>query len=323
MKKILIPIFLFTLAALAGCSKDLSNGSNTNTPLFSGNFVDNSSRITIGDHTPGDTKAPIYWNQTDEIGIYANYTGKDSNSNNNIQYVATTTTQAAATNFKPYSPTSFIDIPIGTQGNIDYYAYHPYNSSVGTNYTKIPSPINSKQSYNALAGGNNVFMTAKASSSATNVELQFANAFSLIYVGVKGTAKIDKITIENELSPMSSDGGFIDLTKAPKAGTSDVDFTNNGFITEQTESNFVSIGFDAPLQLKSEITWIPIMVFPFYYDAGLALHVTISGIDKDGKPVSIEKKSIGSNPNEDEGFVKTNAILYMSLKEINAVDLGQ
>lgn len=331
MKRIFLFISICALAFLAGCTKDLTNGPDQNKGgiSFAGNLInDDGTKVIIGDYKPGDTKIALSWAPNDAIGIYTNYNGKEAESNNNIEYLATTETESAMTAFAAASDWSKITIPTETTGTVNYYSYYPRDPGIGNDFTKLENPLKLEQAYDTYTGiaNDKMFLTAKTtgiSPTATDVDLQFSNAFAMIYVGVKGNAKIDKITVENPITSMTYYGGTMDLSKAPAPKTTDTGFSNSGFLTGGTESTSVSTVFSSPLQLNSDITWVPIMTLPFFFDerdGGLTIKIT--GTDKNGAPQEITK-TIATNANGDEVSVNTNSIIYLSLKELNYDAFGQ
>lgn len=331
MKKILISISICAIALLAGCSKEVSNETDTETkePQFVGNFIDESSRVTIGDYNPGDTKTPVFWNPNDKIGIYADYIGRISETNSNIEYKATTTTQAAATAFAKAGTTGVV-IPPSTTGLVNYYTYYPYSTTMGTDFTKMPSPLKPKQSYDPISGASpdKVFMLATAeykSPTASNIKLQYYNVYALVYIGVKGTAKINKVTVTNPNYYIGYSGGTINLKEAPPAGSDDNTFMGSDFFASSgAGTTSMSTECTSPLQLTSEITWIPIMTLPFACDEkNGGMNITISGKDKNGQSKQITR-NIASKPSGGrEVLVRSNSIAYLTLKDISTADLNQ
>lgn len=334
MRKSLLFISVSIFLLLTGCTKETTNASYTNSddPIFFGSFGDDNTRVTLDDYTPEATTASLFWTNADEIGVFAEYAGVGEYKNKNIPYVAATTGKSSTTLFG-LSPNTGqpIKIPDGMT-DITYYAYHPYKSIVNQKYNTFESPLKAEYTYDNYTNDSSdkVFMiaSAKAASANTkNIELQFTNAYALIYVGIKGTAKIDKLTVENTTSPITYSGGTIDLSKAPAAGTNDVAFIESKFFTPaegDNGSNTVSMKFSPALQLKSEVTWIPLMTMPFTYDATKGLNISITATDKDGQIKTITKTGIGAKASDDKmAELNTNSVLYITLKEVNASELNQ
>lgn len=343
MRKKLLLVSGCALALLAGCTQENATGPDKNSegPSFTATIVNNedpASKVTIGDYVPDAKNTAIYWNPGDLIGIYANYANKGEYANNNKEYMATTATQAATTSFNPTSTydSGKIIIPAGTTGAIQYYACHP--KPVGTvDFSQVGSPMSSTQKYLSYSKNfpDKVFMVAYtevANMDVKNVDLQFTNAFATISVGLKGSAKIEKLTVtsnttmENGGTPLTYPaGGTVDLSKAPKAGGTELQFWESGFYTpsEGAEGSMsVTMVFDAPFQLTSETKWVPMKTLPFFFYEELGFDITLYGTDKDGKPVEITR-TIKKTEGADEADVRTNEIAYLSLKEVNASDMNQ
>lgn len=333
MRKTLLFISVCMLMLLAGCAKEALDATNTgDDPIFFGTFRKKGTRVTLDDHTPGATTTPLFWTNTDEIGLFAEYAGMTEFKNKNIPYVAVTPTKSATTIFGLSHLTGQpITIPNGTK-NITYYAYHPYKSLSNQQYDTFESPLKTEYTYNNNTNDcvDKVFMIASAkaaSANVKNIELQFTNAYSLVCVGIKGSAKIDKLTLENDAYPITYSGGTIDLSKAPEPGTNDMTFYEGDFFTPADGDlgcTTISMNFSPALQLKEKVTWIPLMTAPFAYDEINGLSISITATDKDGETKTITRSGIGAKPDSNAtAEIKTNSILYISLNAINASELNQ
>lgn len=351
MKKILLCVSVCTLALMAGCTKENVNGSaepEGKGISFVGTISDPSSRVEVGAYEAGAQKVALYWNDTDEIVVtvynkdgslveynpmpnYPSYKMKAI-----VGYQATTETPAVTTGFE--TSTSNFTIPESvTEADIySYYTATPAFASQGTDIKKLENPITREQGYNVLDGKakNDMFLTAKADYTGQEmIELQFSNAFATMMVGVKGDAKIDSVKISNPAYALTFGNNVtVNVMNAPKPGTKDTKMLAS-YVGEETafiddmDGEMPIDGYmdavlklDRQLQLKSEVKWLPIMVMPLTGVNEMPLEFTIYATDKNGAASHITRSVTVPSSVDD---ITSNSIVYVSLKDINAVDLNQ
>ena len=250
----------------AGCSTDSIEGesktpgkNNTEVP-FSGSVVQIATRTVFDHENASQGSISTIWELSDEIGIFAD--GCD-----NFRYKATA--NDVSTGFAPYDEQNRITVAEGSP-SYDFYAYYPYNASVGAR-DRLACSVPAKQFF---AEGNNTaksFMVARAVgiSQLGNVELLFTNLHATLTFGLKGEGTLASM----EIGPADA-GVTISL-----AGDATCDLTAQSVIPEVTgnTSSSIKVEFTGGLRLSATETRVSIGTLPFTVpDGGLKLTFTNS-----------------------------------------------
>lgn len=347
MKKSLLFASALSLVMLAGCTKEqpAGNAPGTENKLnISGSIVTPDTRIQIGE--PSDGKAPILWENGDEIMIFAaNSQGIVPKTSwvwqptmHSVQYGGI----ATATTGTPSKSTYFTcDAFNGDLTNDTYTLWGVYaadlmfsasrDTPVST-FAKLPDL--SAQTY----GKTNPYLMVASTpleKDQTEANLQFHNTTAVLMLNMKGSAKIDKITVKqvNTTDDSSSAvlaysngmGGYanIDVTKAPLPGKTAEALAD--FIVLPTDEWSVpatpvsEVTVTTPnLQLSEEGINIPVGVLPFDLGADDALIVTVYGTSDD-----FETKGVECTLKPGETQITSNSIVYINLAPFNSTDFGQ
>lgn len=351
MKKILLSASVCALALFTGCTKDIANNGGEqgkDAVTFIGTTAENATRVTLGDATSETTSVPILWSNTDAIGIFTSEYPKPGDpetmmTRDNAQYIATTTEPSTSTGFQ-----CNFGSPIDTKtAGVKFWAYYPLNV-MNTDKAKIASPLKVNQSWSAVTNDapDKIFMVAKeavADATQNIVPLKFTNSFAIINVGLKGNALIDGIEITGFTKAVAMDGGTLDITKAPAAGTTADAFMASGFYTPAgavtpdpdpaplagvengvengVVNGVVKMNFGTPIRLVDEYKRFPLMILPTEFDTAVGITLNVHFTDKDGNkqvmPMIFGKLNTGTKA------INTNDIIYLNPTSLNAEELNQ
>lgn len=345
MKKTLLFASALSLVLLAGCTKEQPAATAPgaeNKLTISGSIVTPDTKIQIGE--PANGKAPILWENGDEIMIAAaNSQGNVPKTSwdasmNRIQYgglaTATTTSPSQSTYFSCESFNGDLTNDTYTLWGV-YAADQRFVASKDTPISTLCYlPDLSSQTY----GQSNPYLmvaSTQLKADQTTANLQFTNTTAILMLNVKGTAKIDKISIKQvNMQDNSSSavlaysygmGGYanFDLTKAPKAGGTAADFANfvvlptDKWSTPATPVSEVTVT-TTNLQLSEESVAIPVGVCPFDLTADDALIVTVYGTGDD-----FSQKSVACTVAPGATSITSNSIAYINLDPFTAEEFGQ
>lgn len=203
MKKILLCIGI-ALTAI-GCAKDETISNTTSDGVVS---------LFAGDITRVASDNDCAWGSDDEVGIYTDQTGED-----NLLFTISDTATGALAN---KSETLLYTLPSGERS---YYAYHPYDSTLGK-ATTIEIDRTSDQSEPLL--------WATATTNNTSVALQFAHKY----------AKVQFSLTAGGVDVTSLDSATAWLTGANAKATFDIESGGFAFDDESTADIALSIKSD-------------------------------------------------------------------------------
>lgn len=320
----------------------------------------NATRVEIGDYTAGDTTVPLLWTSDDQIvvGAYDSegnlLQGEKENSWGTTTYdlfdsfTATTETPSTTTDFL-YAGYNGFQIP--TDVTADIYALTqntpPMGSSWFTDFKAITDPVKRNQSYDILynTAADIMFLTAHATATSTDntVELQFSNAFTTLMLGLKGSAKIDSVVVKAAGQTLSYPEGAVtaNVFARPEPGTKGsalLASQGGSFINDMKDDVLVAGSEDVRLTLSNTLAltpttqWIPVMVMPFT-GAGTELTITVYGkpdatttaddtTEEPTAPAVTSATRTLTIPAGTADFT-SNSIAYISVKDIEASELGQ
>lgn len=344
MKKSLLFASALSLVMLAGCTKEqpAGNAPGTENKLnISGSIVTPDTRIQIGE--PSDGKAPILWENGDEVMLFA------VNSQGMIPKTAWISMKASqyggiatATTSAPSQSTGFICEPFTGDLTNDTYTLWGVCAADQMFSAGTDSPVNtfaklpdlSTQTY----GKTNPYLMVASTpleKNQTEAHLQFHNTTAVLMLNMKGSAKIDKITVKQVdtkdgssstvLAYSNGMGGYanIDVTKAPQPGKTAEALAD--FIVLPTDEWSVpatpvsEVTVTTPnLQLTEEGINIPVGVLPFDLGADDALIVTVYGTSD-----NFETKGVECTLKPGETQITSNSIVYINLAPFNSADFGQ
>ncbi len=296
MKKILFSAAALALLATAGCTRNEDNGvkGDVQEIAFTGEFAA-AGELDRVEFLPSTNwvNHPINWNPGDKIGIC--YTTEPAFMGFNNPYVATTTTAAATTKFEADPEGAPIQIDKSTTNT--FYAYCPYNVDIYAaehSVSNFPSPLRQRQTGDpaTYTYPNATFLVASKEYAGEDVvSFQFSNVFPVLMVGFYGDAKIDGVRIQAPEGRNIFMEGTIDLTKIPAQGANYDEFTSGFFTVEpETQASALEIAFDTPfVPNDGDVTYFPVMVAPFDYEAGDVFTFTVFGTSKNGSTSAIER----------------------------------
>ncbi len=319
----------------------------------------NATRVEIGDYTAGDTNVPLLWTSDDQIVVGAydsegNLLKNQTSGQYPMEYelfdtfTATTETPSTTTDFL-YAGYNGFQIP--TDVTADIYALTqntpPMGSSWSTDFKAITDPVKRNQSYDILynTAADIMFLTAHATATSTDntVELQFSNAFTTLMLGLKGSAKIDSVVVKAAGQTLSYPEGAVtaNVFARPEPGTKGsalLASQGGSFINDMKDDVLVAGSEDVRLTLSNTLAltpttqWIPVMVMPFT-GAGTELTITVYGkpdatttaddtTEEPTAPAVTSATRTLTIPAGTADFT-SNSIAYISVKDIEASELGQ
>ena len=319
----------------------------------------NATRVEIGDYTAGDTNVPLLWTSDDQIVVGAydsegNLLKNQTSRQYPMEYelfdtfTATTETPSTTTDFL-YAGYNGFQIP--TDVTADIYALTqntpPMGSSWFTDFKAITDPVKRNQSYDILynTAADIMFLTAHATATSTDntVELQFSNAFTTLMLGLKGSAKIDSVVVKAAGQTLSYPEGAVtaNVFARPEPGTKGsalLASQGGSFINDMKDDVLVAGSEDVRLTLSNTLAltpttqWIPVMVMPFT-GAGTELTITVYGkpdatttaddtTEEPTAPAVTSATRTLTIPAGTADFT-SNSIAYISVKDIEASELGQ
>lgn len=320
----------------------------------------NATRVEIGDYTAGDTTVPLLWTSDDQIvvGAYDSegnlLQGEKENSWGTTTYdlfdsfTATTETPSTTTDFL-YAGYNGFQIPADVTADIYALSRNtpPTAMSFATDFKAIEDPVKRNQSYNILynTAADIMFLTAHATATSTDntVELQFSNAFTTLMLGLKGSAKIDSVVVKAAGQTLSYPEGAVtaNVFARPEPGTKGsalLASQGGSFINDMKDDALVAGSEDVRLTLSNTLAltpttqWIPVMVMPFT-GAGTELTITVYGkpdatttaddtTEEPTAPAVMSATRTLTIPAGTADFT-SNSIAYISVKDIEASELGQ
>lgn len=320
----------------------------------------NATRVEIGDYTAGDTTVPLLWTSDDQIvvGAYDSegnlLQGEKENSWGTTTYdlfdsfTATTETPSTTTDFL-YAGYNGFQIPADVTADIYALSRNtpPTAMSFATDFKAIEDPVKRNQSYNILynTAADIMFLTAHATATSTDntVELQFSNAFTTLMLGLKGSAKIDSVVVKAAGQTLSYPEGAVtaNVFARPEPGTKGsalLASQGGSFINDMKDDVLVAGSEDVRLTLSNTLAltpttqWIPVMVMPFT-GAGTELTITVYGkpdatttaddtTEEPTAPAVTSATRTLTIPAGTADFT-SNSIAYISVKDIEASELGQ
>lgn len=320
----------------------------------------NATRVEIGDYTAGDTTVPLLWTSDDQIvvGAYDSegnlLQGEKENSWGTTTYdlfdsfTATTETPSTTTDFL-YAGYNGFQIPADVTADIYALSRNtpPTAMSFATDFKAIEDPVKRNQSYNILynTAADIMFLTAHATATSTDntVELQFSNAFTTLMLGLKGSAKIDSVVVKAAGQTLSYPEGAVtaNVFARPEPGTKGsalLASQGGSFINDMKDDALVAGSEDVRLTLSNTLAltpttqWIPVMVMPFT-GAGTELTITVYGkpdatttaddtTEEPTAPAVTSATRTLTIPAGTADFT-SNSIAYISVKDIEASELGQ
>lgn len=320
----------------------------------------NATRVEIGDYTAGDTTVPLLWTSDDQIvvGAYDSegnlLQGEKENSWGTTTYdlfdsfTATTETPSTTTDFL-YAGYNGFQIPADVTADIYALTQNtpPMGSSWSTDFKAITDPVKRNQSYDILynTAADIMFLTAHATATSTDntVELQFSNAFTTLMLGLKGSAKIDSVVVKAAGQTLSYPEGAVtaNVFARPEPGTKGsalLASQGGSFINDMKDDVLVAGSEDVRLTLSNTLAltpttqWIPVMVMPFT-GAGTELTITVYGkpdatttaddtTEEPTAPAVTSATRTLTIPAGTADFT-SNSIAYISVKDIEASELGQ
>lgn len=263
-------------------------------------------------------------------------------------FTATTETPSTTTDFL-YAGYNGFQIP--TDVTADIYALTqntpPMGSSWSTDFKAITDPVKRNQSYDILynTAADIMFLTAHATATSTDntVELQFSNAFTTLMLGLKGSAKIDSVVVKAAGQTLSYPEGAVtaNVFARPEPGTKGsalLASQGGSFINDMKDDVLVAGSEDVRLTLSNTLAltpttqWIPVMVMPFT-GAGTELTITVYGkpdatttaddtTEEPTAPAVTSATRTLTIPAGTADFT-SNSIAYISVKDIEASELGQ
>ena len=319
----------------------------------------NATRVEIGDYTAGDTNVPLLWTSDDQIVVGAydsegNLLKNQTSGQYPMEYelfdtfTATTETPSTTTDFL-YAGYNGFQIP--TDVTADIYALTqntpPMGSSWSTDFKAITDPVKRNQSYDILynTAADIMFLTAHATATSTDntVELQFSNAFTTLMLGLKGSAKIDSVVVKAAGQTLSYPEGAVtaNVFARPEPGTKGsalLASQGGSLINDMKDDVLVAGSEDVRLTLSNTLAltpttqWIPVMVMPFT-GAGTELTITVYGkpdatttaddtTEEPTAPAVTSATRTLTIPAGTADFT-SNSIAYISVKDIEASELGQ
>ena len=215
--KTLNNIFFAAIAATAmtACNNELNNDSLSNNGIINFNMgigTTQSSRTSMEDNSYKAT-----FSKNDEVGIFVN----EVSSYNNVKYTTTDGTNWKGTPIKA---------PANEEFTYTFYAYYPYADATTTTINKTVALDQNTEGFIK-----NDFLISTATTSNQTVNLEFAHAFSLVEVTLKGNG--------------AAEGATVNILNVATDAT--IDLTNQTVTTGETKGNVVMDALQTPLKYRA------------------------------------------------------------------------
>lgn len=215
--KTLNNIFFAAIAATAmtACNNELNNDSLSNNGIINFNMgigTTQSSRTSMEDNSYKAT-----FSKNDEVGIFVN----EVSSYNNVKYTTTDGTNWEGTPIKA---------PANEEFTYTFYAYYPYADATTTTINKTVALDQNTEGFIK-----NDFLISTATTSNQTVNLEFAHAFSLVEVTLKGNG--------------AAEGATVNILNVATDAT--IDLTNQTVTTGETKGNVVMDALQTPLKYRA------------------------------------------------------------------------
>ena len=215
--KTLNNIFFAAIAATAmtACNNELNNDSLSNNGIINFNMgigTTQSSRTSMEDNSYKAT-----FSENDEVGIFVN----EVSSYNNVKYTTTDGTNWKGTPIKA---------PANEEFTYTFYAYYPYADATTTTINKTVALDQNTEGFIK-----NDFLISTATTSNQTVNLEFAHAFSLVEVTLKGNG--------------AAEGATVNILNVATDAT--IDLTNQTVTTGETKGNVVMDALQTPLKYRA------------------------------------------------------------------------
>lgn len=338
MKKSLLFASALSLVMLAGCTKEqpTGNGQGSESKLdISGSIITPDTKIQIGE--PADNKAPILWNNGDEIALFAanadnivpamTFEGKRTSYSGAA--TATTTTPSSHTYFE----FKFMDDITADLSGGEYTMYGVYGMgylTIGGEDTDITSyfslPDFSTQTFDPQnPSALPLFLIGSTPVEGESINIPFSNAAAMMMLNLKGTAKISKVSVSvmngdgSQKTGLAYRGATVDMTKAPAVNTNATDYMAFLHTENATAANTITVNIAGNgLQLGEDAFAVPVSILPFDLSAGDKVLVTVYGMSDTG-----EEKSVTATFAPGAANVTTNSIVYLNFAPFTAEEFGQ